>query len=118
MENSVFVPDHFGIPGRCPVIGRLQGEYSVTLLEMDSNFGLIFDTDSSISIVSAITINNYIGKRCNTALSIKLACDATSWPTYISLNGPIDAIHDYGTVELDDCIKQYTKKMKEIKESE
>ena len=36
MENSVFVPDHFGIPGRCPVIGRLQGEYSVTLLEMDS----------------------------------------------------------------------------------
>lgn len=89
-----------------------------SLLEMDSNFGLIFDTDSSISIVSAITINNYIGKRCNTDLSIKLACDATSWPTYINLNGPIDAIHDYGTVELDDCIKQYTKKMKEIKESE
>ena len=66
----------------------------------------------------AITINNYIGKRCNADLSIKLACDATSWPTYCSLNGQIDAIHDYGTVELDDCVKQYTKKMKTIKEGE
>ena len=82
------------------------------------NFGLIFDTDNSVSPISAITINNYIGKRCNADLSIKLACDATSWPTYCSLNGQIDAIHDYGTVELDDCVKQYTKKMKTIKEGE
>lgn len=89
-----------------------------TLLELDSYFGLIFDTDNSVSPISAITINNYIGKRCNADLSIKLACDATSWPTYCSLNGQIDAIHDYGTVELDDCVKQYTKKMKAIKEGE
>lgn len=89
-----------------------------SLLEMDSYFALIFDTDSSISPISAMTINNYIGKRCNTNLSIKLVCDATSWPTYVSLNGQIDTIHDYGTVELDDCIKQYTKKMKTIKENE
>ena len=89
-----------------------------TLLELDSYFGLIFDTDNSVSPISAITINNYIGKRCNADLSIKLACDATSWPTYCSLNGQIDAIHDYGTVELDDCVKQYTKKMKTIKEGE
>ena len=89
-----------------------------TLLELDSYVGLIFDTANSVSPISAITINNYIGKRCNADLSIKLACDATSWPTYCSLNGQIDAIHDYGTVELDDCVKQYTKKMRTIKEGE
>lgn len=89
-----------------------------TLLELDSYFGLIFDITNSISPLSAITINNYIGKRCNADLSIKLACDATSWPTYCSLNGQIDAIHDYGTVELDDCVKEYTKKMKLMREGE
>ena len=89
-----------------------------TILELDSYFGLIFDITNSISPLSAITINNYIGKRCNAALSIKLACDATSWPTYCSLNGQIDAIHDYGTVELDDCVKEYTKKMKLMREGE
>lgn len=88
------------------------------LLELDSYFGLIFDITNSISPLSAITINNYIGKRCNADLSIKLACDATSWPTYCSLNGQIDAIHDYGTVELDDCVKEYTKKMKLMREGE
>lgn len=88
------------------------------LLELDSYFGLIFDTANSVSQISAITINNYIGKRCNADLSIKLACDATSWPTYCSLNGKIDAIHDYGTVELDDCVKEYTKKMKLMREGE
>lgn len=89
-----------------------------TLLELDSYFGLIFDITNSISPLSAITINNYIGKRCNADLSIKLACDATSWPTYCSLNGQIDAIHDYGTVKLDDCVKEYTKKMKLMREGE
>lgn len=89
-----------------------------TLLELDSYFGLIFDITNSISPLSAMTINNYIGKRCNANLSIKLACDATSWPTYCSLNGQIDAIHDYGTVELDDCVKEYTKKMKLMREGE
>lgn len=89
-----------------------------TILELDSYFGLIFDITNSISPLSAITINNYIGKRCNADLSIKLACDATSWPTYCSLNGQIDAIHDYGTVELDDCVKEYTKKMKLMREGE
>lgn len=89
-----------------------------TLLELDSYFGLIFDITNSISPLSAITINNYIGKRCNADLSIKLVCDATSWPTYCSLNGQIDAIHDYGTVELDDCVKEYTKKMKLMREGE
>lgn len=89
-----------------------------TLLELDSYFGLIFDITNSISPLSAITINNYIGKRCNADLSIKLACDATSWPTYCSPNGQIDAIHDYGTVELDDCVKEYTKKMKLMREGE
>lgn len=88
------------------------------LLELDSYFGLIFDITNSISPLSAITINNYIGKRCNADLSIKLACDAISWPTYCSLNGQIDAIHDYGTVELDDCVKEYTKKMKLMREGE
>lgn len=89
-----------------------------TLLELDSYFGLIFDITNSISPLSAMTINNYIGKRCNADLSIKLSCDATSWPTYCSLNGQIDAIHDYGTVELDDCVKEYTKKMKLMREGE
>lgn len=88
-------------------------------LSIDSYYGLIFEQDERMPLVSYQAINGFVTRRCNGDLSIKVATTPDAWQTFYDLNGTLaEKIHDYGTVELDDCVKQYTKKMKEIKESE
>ena len=62
---------------------------------------------------STQAINNLIGSRINGDISVKVAIEPDDWETYRDSNGQfVGAIHDYGTVELDDSYKKYMKSRK------
>lgn len=76
-------------------------------MDMQSYFGIILDKKNNISTLSVQAINNFIGARINGDISIKVAIEPDDWETYCGTNGQyIEAIHDYGTIDLDDS---YTK---------
>ena len=82
-------------------------------MDMQSYFGIILDKKNNISTLSVQAINNFIGARINGDISIKVAIEPDDWKTYLGVNGQyIEAIHDYGTVELDDS---YTKRLAKSK---
>ena len=71
------------------------------------------DKKNNISTLSVQAINNFIGARINGDISIKVAIEPDDWETYCGTNGQyIEAIHDYGTIDLDDS---YTKRLSKIK---
>ena len=79
-------------------------------MSINSYFGIIFDKKSPSSIPSTRAINNLIGGRINGDMSIKVAIEPDDWETYRDVNGQfVEAIHDYGTVELDDSLKEHMK---------
>ena len=68
---------------------------------------------NNISTLSVQAINNFIGARINGDISIKVAIEPDDWETYCGTNGQyIEAIHDYGTIDLDDS---YTKRLSKSK---
>ncbi len=79
-------------------------------MNMNSYFGIIFDKQTSLMPSSTQAINNLIGSRINGDISVIVAIEPGDWETYIASNGQlVQAIHDYGTVELDDSHKEYMK---------
>ena len=79
-------------------------------MNINSYFGIIFDKKSPIAIPSTQAINNLIGGRINGDMSVKVAIEPNDWETYRDVNGQfVEAIHDYGTVELDDSLKKHMK---------
>ena len=65
-------------------------------------------------LVSHQAINGFVTRRCNGDLSIKVATNPASWPTFYDLNGTLaENIHDYGTIETDDSYKVYTKQIQQ-----
>ena len=87
-------------------------------MNMDSYFGIIFDKKNPLAISSTKAINNLIGARINKDISMKIVTEPDNWETYKDVNGQfIEAIHDYGTIELDNSyedMKKLTKKPKQI----
>lgn len=82
-------------------------------LNNNSYFGIIIDKQQDIAVSSTKAINFLIGGRINKDISMKIAIQPDNWDTYLDPNGQlIEAIHDYGTVELDDSNREYTKKLK------
>ena len=95
----------------------LQLEMFVSLykkaMNIDSYFGVIFDKKSSLSTSYTQAINNLIGGRINKDMSIKIVIEADDWETYRDVNGQfVEAVHDYGTIELDDSLKKHMKMLK------
>ena len=85
-------------------------------LNINSYYGLIFEMDKKMPLVSHQAINGFVTRRCNADLSIKVATNPVSWPTFYDLNGTLaENIHDYSTVETDDSYKVYTKQMQQSK---
>lgn len=79
-----------------------------TALNINSYFGIIIDKKGPLATTSVQAINTLIGGRINDDISVKVAISQDDWETYITNNGQfIEAIHDYGTVELDDSYKKY-----------
>ena len=86
------------------------------LLGNKAYFSLIFDNKEDISEISTIAINNFIDKRINKDISIKVATEPGKWKTVYDLDGNmIEDIHDYGEVELDNNKRVYMKKYNRIK---
>ena len=85
--------------------------YYKKLLNNRSYFSVIVDQQSPISSLSKRAINDVVGKRINKDISMKVACQPDEWETYYDLSGQfVQAVHDYGIVELDDSLSQYVKK--------
>ena len=83
------------------------------LLNNKSYFSVIVDQQSPISKLSKRAINDIVGKRINSDISMKVATSPEEWEIYYDLNGQlVENIHDYGVVELDDSFNQYVKKIK------
>lgn len=92
----------------------LQSEMFVRLykesMNINSYFGIIFDKKSPLTISSTKEINDLIGSRINGDISVKVAIEPNDWETYKDTNGQfVEAVHDYGTVELDDSLKEHMK---------
>lgn len=87
-------------------------QYKETM-NIDSYFGIILDKKRPLAISSVQAINNLIGGRINKDISIKVVTEPDDWGTYKDGNGQfIEALHDYGDVELDDSYKSYMKRLK------
>ncbi|NLA33151.1 MAG: hypothetical protein GX864_04360, partial [Mollicutes bacterium] len=83
------------------------------MLNNDSHFNLIIDNSERVSIYSYLAINSLVGSRINRDLSLKVITDLASWPTYETYNNQlVEAIHDYGVVELDNNLKEQILKLK------
>ena len=77
-------------------------------MNINSYFGIIIDKKGPLATTSVQAINTLIGGRINDDISVKVAISQDDWETYITNNGQfIEAVHDYGTVELDDSYKKY-----------
>ena len=82
-------------------------------MNLDSYIGIIFDKKIPQEISWVKAINNLISRRINKDISIKVALEPDAWETYTSTNGQlIEATHDYGTIELDDSLKDNIKRKK------
>ena len=79
-------------------------------MNMTSYFGIIFDKQAPLMSSSTQVINNLIGSRINGDISFKVAIEPNDWETYRDSNGQfVEETHDYGTVKLDDSLKEYMK---------
>ena len=110
-DQSWFNPNSLRIPFINAVdVARKTKE----ALNITSYYGLIFEADKKMPLVSHQAINGFVTRRCNGDLSIKVATNPASWPTFYDLNGTLaENIHDYGTIETDDSYKVYTKQIQQ-----
>ena len=84
-------------------------------LNNKSHFGIVLDKQEDISTESTKAVNSFVASRINKDNSIKAVVEPGNWDTYISDNGQyIEAVHDYGIIELDDSQSEYVKRLKKI----
>ena len=81
-------------------------------MNINSYFGIIYDKKTPLSISSTQAINYLIGGRINGDISVKVATEPNDWETYWDTNGQlVEAVHDYGTIELDDSYQENMKRI-------
>lgn len=83
-------------------------------LNNDSHFNIIIEKCEDVALSSVKAVNNLVGARINKDISMKIVVEPREWDSYIAFNGQcIEAVHDYGIVELDNSHGEYVKKLKE-----
>ncbi len=83
------------------------------VLNNKSYFGIVIDKCDDISLASTRAVNFLVGARINSDISMKIVVEPGKWDSYIDSNGQyVEAVHDYGVVELDDSQAEYVKKLK------
>lgn len=110
--NSVHKIDEIKIP-------FIDLEMFLTELKNEINnnsyFALMIDNKKDISTLSTQVINLYVSSRINDTISMKVATDPNKWKSFIDYNGQfVEAVHDYGEVELDDSYKKMIKRNTKI----
>ena len=80
-------------------------------MNMDSHICLMLDNNDDYLTYSIQTVNNFVGSRINGDISMKVVTEPDGWKTYRDINGQfVEAIHDYGDVQLDDSYDVYMDK--------
>ena len=97
----------------------LQLEFFVSqykrVLNNKSYFGIVIDKCDDISLASTRAVNFLVGSRINSDISMKVVVEPDKWDSYIDANGQyVEAVHDYGTIELDDSQNEYIKRLKKL----
>lgn len=84
-------------------------------LNINSHFGIIIDKDQDIALSSIKAINLLVGSRINKDISMKIVVEPGKWDSFVAPNGQfVEAVHDYGIVELDNSQSEYIKKLKNM----
>lgn len=87
--------------------------YYKKMLNNDSYFCFIVDVHDKISLLSQKAINEFVTKRINRNISMKIVCDFNQWDTFYDLNGiKADYMHDYDIIDLDGNGTEYIRKRK------
>lgn len=82
-------------------------------LKNDSHFAILIDYQSKLSSYSHQAVNNLIGGRINSKISIKVVSEPEDWGLFFDMGGNrIDATHDYEEKDLDGSLKRYTEEQK------
>ena len=82
-------------------------------LQNTSHVGLIIEKKEPVEIESIRSVNFLVGARINGDISMKVVTEPEAWDTYHDFNGQlVECVHDYGTVELDNSVDEYMKKIK------
>lgn len=85
--------------------------YVKKYLHNDAYFGFIIDHQAPFPLETTKAINLYAASRCNSDISMKVALESEKWETYYDMSGRlVEAVHDYGIIELDDSLKKYMKR--------
>ncbi len=64
-------------------------------------FCLLVDGDNVLSIFNQMSINDYVGSRCNGYLSVNILLCKDEWEYYYTSNGQfVENIHDYCEIDL------------------
>ena len=82
---------------------------SKKMLQNESYYCLFFDQQHPLPFYSRMAINNYISRRCNAYLSMKIACEDRDW-MYYSDGDVIQRSNDYGELNIDACISYQLKR--------
>lgn len=87
--------------------------YFKKLLNNNSYVAVVMNLTKPISHYATQAINTHLSKRCNADLSMKVVCEPSDWKSYFDPVGVrIEAVHDYGEVELDESYKEYIRELK------
>ena len=83
------------------------------MLNNNSYVAAVIDVKNPITKIATQTINDYLARRCNGDLSIKVVTEPAGWVSYYDTVGrAVEYIHDYGIVELDDSFKIHIEEVK------
>ena len=85
------------------------------MINSKSHISVITDHQVPIDIRSQKAINTLMDTRLNADISIKVACEPNNWDSHYSLNDSFsEGVHDYETIELEDCYNTHNKKINKI----
>lgn len=82
-------------------------------MDINSSFSVIINNNQDIALSSVKAINDLVGSRINSDISMKIVTEPDKWKSFVSSCGAfVQSVHDYGTVELDDSLSKYIKTLK------
>lgn len=82
-------------------------------MNINSSFSIIINNNQDIALSSVKAINDLVGSRINSDISMKIVTEPDKWKSFFNSCGAfVQSVHDYGTIELDDSLSQYIKTLK------
>ncbi len=87
--------------------------YFKQLINNSSHVAVIINNNAMSSLYKK-AVNGMVSSRCNGDISMKVFTDPEKWGSYYTDSGVlVEAVHDYGAIELDNSLHTYVKKLRE-----